>query len=159
MYIFMLWHLWFMFTFGGFIFLVYRLSCPSRPLPATLSQLPPLPVRETKNEFSKFPSSFKNGSFYFCFYTCRCCCCYCYCCCSVETWFICLFFFFFTWLVVFMTTRSSFFGRRFRHRNMQSVWQNRNGVIATQSCSLYLQMIIIRRSFGVHYFWFMCYRF
>lgn len=53
----------------------------------------------------------------------------------------------------------SFFGRRFRHRNMQSVWQNRNGVIATQSCSLYLQMIIIHRSFGVHYFWFMCYRF
>lgn len=37
MYIFMLWHLWFMFTFGGFIFPVYRLSCPSRPLPATLS--------------------------------------------------------------------------------------------------------------------------
>lgn len=71
----------------------------------SLSQLPPLPVRETKNEFSKFPSSFKNGSFYFCFYTCRCCCCYC--CCSVETWFICLFFFFFfPWLVVFMTTRS-----------------------------------------------------
>lgn len=120
--IFMLWHLWFMFTFGGFIF---RLS-PVLSITAIAchSQLPASSSAPEKMNFLNFLHRLKMAHFIFVFIFAAAVVI------AAAPWKCDLFVYsssFYRGLLSLwpqgLCVADFFFGRTFRHRNIQSVWQ------------------------------------